>query len=159
MSPAMRLLLIALLSLPVLPAFSQRNNAKPPATVPQKAKPKLKTSWGAYSDSATITVDEARNLASALIKVTDDKKVNYTVTTYQLAYRRFAVTEDETTGKVTPTSSLVAKQFAATPLSEVWIRQLNEQLRPGEELYLFDIVVKDAQGKLYFAPELKIKTK
>jgi len=155
----MRLLLIGLLSLPVLPVFSQRTTAKPASTAAQKVKPKLRTSWGVYSDSATLTVDEARKLASALIKVTDDKKAIYTLATYQLAYRRLAVTEDENTGKVTPTTSLVAKQFAATPLPEIWIRQLNEQLRAGEELYLFDIVVKDAQGKLYFAPELKIRTK
>ena len=32
-------------------------------------------------------------------------------------------------------------------------------MRAGEELYFFDIVAKDAQGRLMFAPELRIKVK
>lgn len=125
----------------------------------QKAKPKFRTTLGNYSDSATVTVDEAEKLILQPLVVMDDKNLAYSISTYQLAYTRFAVTEDEKTGKVTPTTSLVAKQFNVTPVPASWSKFVVEQLKPGEQLYFFDIVAKDAKGKLYFVPELRIKTK
>ncbi len=129
------------------------------AAAQQKAKPKFRTQLGNYTDSATVTVDEAEKLVVLPLVITDDKNQVYTISTYQLAYTRLAVTEDEKTGKVTPTTSLVAKQFTATPVPAAWSKFVVEQLKPGEQLYFFDIVAKDAKGKLYFVPELRIKTK
>ena len=74
-------------------------------------------------------------------------------------YKRRAVTEDEQTGKVSPVMSNVSELFRTTPLSGIWLKTLTEQMRPGEELYFYDIVAKDAQGRLMFAPELRIKIK
>ena len=54
---------------------------------------------------------------------------------------------------------MVAQQFTDTPLSAVWINTIKDELHAGEELYFFDIIVKDSQGRLFFAPELKISVK
>jgi hypothetical protein len=35
-------------------------------------------------------------------------------------------------------------------------KTITEQLKPGEEIFFFDVVVKDAQGRLMFAPNLKL---
>ena len=74
-------------------------------------------------------------------------------------YKKRAVTEDEGTGKVSPTTSSVAQLFRETPVTTLWQNILSEQLKPGDELYFFDIIVKDTQGRLMFAPDLKIKIK
>ena len=137
--------------------------AKPVTTKPggfQKyTPPKLTCMLGIRSDSATIVLEEAVQLIKLPLKVTDDKKNVYTIASYQAVYKRRGVTEDEASGKVTPTVNPVIENFKTTPLSPIWIKILTEQLHIGEELYFFDIVVKDAQGRLMFAPDLRIKVK
>jgi len=155
-----KIVLPFMLSLLMVTAMAQppkKNNTKTPAG--QKAKPKFKSSIDNYSDSVVITADDARHLIAQPIIVTDEKNTTYKITTYQLVYKRAGVTEDEETGKVSPITSMVSNQFTATPLPDLWKNLVAEQLKPGEEIYLFDIVVKDAQGKLFFAPDIKIKTK
>ncbi len=104
----------------------------------------------------TVSVDEAVDLVSKPLTVTDDKKAVYTITSYQCLYRRKAVTEDEESGKVSPVSSMVAQTFKTTPLSAIWIKTISEQLKAGEEIFFCDIVVKSADGRLMFAPHLKL---
>lgn len=149
-----------------LTAFAQKT--KPSATRPAVAKPavfqkytppKLTSQLGIRSDSVTVVIEEALQLIKLPLKVTDDKKNAYTISSYQARYGKRAVTEDEKTGKAIPIMSQVINQFKTTPLSPIWIKILTEQLRTGEELYFFDIVVKDSQGRLMFAPDLKIKVK
>ncbi len=130
-----------------------------PATVQKFKPPKLSCSLGIRSDSAIVAVEEARQLITLPLKITDDKKGLYTISSYQLMYKRRAVTEDEQTGKVSPTTSNVASLFRETPVPGLWKKIITEQLMPGEELYFFDIIAKDAEGRLMFAPDLKIKTK
>ncbi len=130
-----------------------------PVAVQKFKPPKLTCSLGIRSDSATIAVEEALQMVSLPLKISDDKKNNYAISSYQLLYKRRAVTEDEETGKVTPTTSMVANLFRETPLPELWKKNITEQLRSGEELFFFDIIAKDAQGRLMFAPDLKIKIK
>ena len=122
--------------------------------------PKLISMLGIRSDSAVVYREEALQLINLPLRVTDDKKGNYTITSYQVLYRRRGVTETEDmSGKTSPTTTTVISNFKTTPLSPIWIKTLTEQLRIGEELYFFDIVAKDAQGRLMFAPDLRIKVK
>ena len=130
-----------------------------PAVVQKFKPPKLSCSLGIRTDSATIAVEEAIQLIKLPLTITDDKKSPYTISSYQLMYKRRAVTEDEESGKITPISSNVASLFRETPVPEPWKKIITEQLQPGEELYFFDIIAKDAQGRLMFAPDLKIKIK
>lgn len=147
--------------------FAQK--PKPATTKPIVTKPagfqkfipkKLISMLGNKSDSVTVFLEEALQLVKFPLRVTDDKKNVYTIASYQAMYKRRAVTEDdEMAGKVTPVVNTVIDHFKTTPLSPIWIKILTEQLRAGEELYFFDIVVKDTQGRLMFAPDLKIKVK
>lgn len=140
------------------PATSKPAASKP-AVFQKYTPPKLTCQLGIRSDSAAVVIEEALQLIKLPLKVTDDKKNVYTITSYQAMYKKRGVTEDEGTGKVTPIMSTVIDHFKTTPLSPIWIKTLSEQLRTGEELYFFEIVVKDAQGRLMFAPDLKIKVK
>jgi hypothetical protein len=40
----------------------------------------------------------------------------------------------------------------------IWVTQIKEQVNKGEELYFFDVIAKDAQGRVMYAPNLKIIT-
>ncbi len=121
--------------------------------------PKLTSMLGIRTDTATVYVEEAVQLVKLPLRITDDKKSVYTISSYRAMYKRKAVTEDEQSGKVTPIMSNVSDLFRETPLSALWIKILTEQMRPGEELHFYDIVAKDAHGRLMFAPELRIKIK
>ena len=138
-------------------AQKPKTAATKPEPVQKFKPPKLTSSLGARSDSATIVVDEALQLIRLPLKITDDKKNTYTISSYMVMYKRKAVTEDEATGKVSPTTSNVAQLFRETPLSELWKTILTEQLRSGEEIFFFDVIAKDTQGRLMFAPDLKLK--
>lgn len=112
-------------------------------------------------DAEPMLAAEAVQLVGLPIKVTDDKKTPYTVISYQAIYKRRGVTEEEVNGetKVKPTMTNASERFKTTPLPPIWVKTLTEQLRAGEELMLFDIVVKDAQGRMLFAPDIKLKIK
>ena len=166
MANFVRFLFTVVCTLSLSAVFAQK--PKPVAAKPVTAKPggfqkytppKLTSMLGIRSDSVTVVLEEALQLVKLPLKVTDDKKNVYTIASYQAVYKRRGVTEDEASGKVTPTVNPVIDNFKTTPLSSIWIKILSEQLRAGEELYFFDIVVKDAQGRLMFAPDLRIKVK
>ncbi|RYY46537.1 MAG: hypothetical protein EOO06_14320 [Chitinophagaceae bacterium] len=136
--------------------FTASAQTKPAA----KFKPlPLTTVIGGYKDSATITVAEAERTIAEKIYIVDTKKVPYTISSYQLAYRKLGVTEDEQTGKVSPTYTLVASLFKTTPLPANWIQQIREQVKAGDELWFFDIIAKDAQGRVMYAPDIKLRVK
>jgi len=121
--------------------------------------PPLSTIMGGYKDSATITVADAERIVGEKIYVADNKKVAYSISSYQFAYRKLGVTEDETTGKVSPTFTLQSSLFKTTPLSPNWIAQLKENVKAGDELWFFDVIAKDAQGRVMYAPDIKFKVK
>jgi hypothetical protein len=157
-----KIIFTVIFSLSMLMVFAQK--PKPVAAKPVKFQkftpPKLTSMLGIRSDSATVVLEEAVQLVKLPLKVTDDKKNIYTISSYQAMYKKRGVTESEDmSGKTAPTFTTVIDNFKTTPLSPIWIKTLIEQLKIGDELYFFDIVVKDAQGRLMFAPELKIKVK
>lgn len=132
--------------------------AKPAAKPIVKYKPPVvQCLLGNASGSTAIAgVEEGKNLISLPLKIVDSKNVNYTLSSYQFAYKRTGITEDEATGKTSPENDMVSSQFSVTPLPALWQTNITESLHKGETLYFFDIIVFDKQGRRFFAPELKI---
>ncbi|HRF24887.1 MAG TPA: hypothetical protein PLR98_12010, partial [Chitinophagaceae bacterium] len=100
-----KLLLVAIVVLFSMQAGAQ---TKPAAKF---KPPKLYTQLGSYRDSVSVSVAEVEQLVGGTLKIFDDKRTVYSISSYQLAYRKIGVTEDEQTGKVTPTYTLVANLF------------------------------------------------
>jgi hypothetical protein len=165
MTSVVKLLFTVLFSFTVSVVFAQKPKPKPatpakPAVFQKFTPPKLVSMLGIRSDSAAVFREEALQLVALPLKVTDAQKNVYTITSYQAMYKKRGVTEDEDmSGKTAPTTSTVIDKFKTTPLPPIWVKNLTETLRIGEELYFFDIVVKDAQGRLMFAPSLSIIVK
>ena len=119
--------------------------------------PVVKSYLGSITGKDAVTgVEEAKSVIVLPLRIEDDKKVAYTISSYQFAYKRIGLKEDEETGKATAESDLVANQFNVTPLPAIWQTNIAETLHKGESLYFFDIIVLDKQGRRFFAPELKI---
>lgn len=161
MATTIKSILTILLSCVLTLLFAQ--TPKPATTKPGTFKkftpPKLISMLGIRSDTATVLLEEAVQLVKLPLKVTDNKNAVYSISSYRAMYRRRGVTEDEETGKVSPIMSHVSDVFTETPLPARWKNILVQQLRQGEELFFYDIVAKDAEGRLMFAPVLLIKIK
>jgi hypothetical protein len=125
--------------------------------------PRLTCSLGNYKDSAIITVAEGQQLITTALKIADTKNGKYSISSYQFLYKKTGVTEEENedgpTGKTKPSTTISADLFKTTPLPQLWITNINDQLKTGDELFWFDVIVKDEQGRLMFAPTLKLKVR
>ena len=132
---------------------------KPAAKTFVKFKPPtVKTYLGKISGNGAIAgVVEIKNLVLLPIKVIDEKDVSYTINSYQFLYKRSGETEDEESGKTSPQTDIVSNHFNTTPLPDIWQKNIIEGAHKGEEIYFFDIIAIDKQGRRFFAPELKIK--
>lgn len=137
----------ALAQKPVNTAIKPAAKYKPPV---------VKSMIGKISANTTMNAAEAVQLITLPLKVTDEKNADYPISSYQFIYKRIGVTEDEETGKTKEQSDIAAQQFSTTPLPPLWQKNIAEGLHKGEELYFFDIIVLDKQGRRFFAPELKI---
>ena len=144
----------------VYDAGAQKTPGKKTVTTSQKFKaPKLYTFLGTNKDSVAVPVAIAENIIALPMKIYDDKNVEYKISSYQFLYRKKTVTEDEQTGKASPATSIVSDRFTVTPLPGLWVDKIGEELKAGEELYFFDVIAKDAQGRVMFASNLKIMTR
>ena len=161
----MRSLYKAILLTVTICLFIQAANAQKPVqknTVTQTKKfkqPKLYTTLGSFKDSSFVSPEEAEAIIAMPLKIVDDKKVEYTVSSYQFLYKRKVVTEDEQTGEVSPASSISSDRFKSSPLPPLWINIIRDQVKSGEELYFFDVIAKDAQGRVMYASNLKLMVK
>ena len=124
--------------------------------VPKFKPPVVKSYLGINTNGATVTKEEASQLIALPLKITDDKKNIYTIDSYHFLYKRKGVIQDEETGRKSTTFTNVADLFKTTPLPKVWIENLKDGFQKDEELYFFDIVVKDSKNRKFFAPDLKI---
>lgn len=133
---------------------------KTPATtispVTKFKPPVVKTLLGRNEKEATVTAEEANQLVNLPLKVVDDKNNSYTISSYQFMYKKRSVVEDEETGKRSTVFNNTASLFKETPLPKVWKENISGGLQKGEELYFFDIIVNDKQGRKFFAPDVKI---
>lgn len=122
-----------------------------------KVKVVTKTYIGKFTGNPVkLTLEQAKQALSAYLQVIDQNNNVYEISSYQLAYYRVSMTEDEVTGKVSPTTTLVSDRFYKTPLPQSWKKVIDEDLQKGEELVFFDIIALDQNGKKFFAPNLKI---
>lgn len=140
--------------------FAQTPEKKPVVTKVTKFKPPVvKPYLGVNTTDATVTAAEADQLIALPLKITDTQNNTYTIDSYHFLYKRKGVVEDEQTGRKQVSFTTVSDMFRTTPLSKVWIDNIQGGFQPGEELHFFDIVVKDKSGRKFFAPDLKITIK
>lgn len=133
-----------------------------PSVITQVAKfkpPVVKTFLGRNTNEASVTVEEANQLVTLPLRVTDDKNVTYTISSYQFMYRKKSVIENEQTGKKEIAYSSVSDLFKTTPLPKVWKDNISGGIQKNEELFFFDIVVTDKLSRKFFAPNIKILVK
>ncbi len=148
---------ILIILLPVGAGFTSVAQNKQAITKVAKFKPPLVKSYlGDNTNGAIVAKEEAAHLITLPLKITDQKNNIYSIDSYQFLYKKRSVIENEETGRKEKNFTIVADRFRSSPLPEVWINNLKDTFQPEEELYFFDIVVKDKLNRKFFAPDLKI---
>jgi hypothetical protein len=141
-------------------AFFCAAQEKPVITKVAKFKPPVvKTYLGINQNGASVTQDEAVQLITLPLRIIDEKNTAYAIDSYQFLYRKKSAIQDEETGKKQVAFTIESSRFTTSPLPKIWIDNLKIALQKDEQLYFFDIVVKDKEGRKFFAPELKITVK
>ena len=136
--------------------FSQKTNPVKIQYYKKFKAPKLITSIGNYKDTMFVSPQVADSLLGMSLKISDAKNSPYSISSYNFLYRKIVATEDEQTGKVSNTTSVKSSLFKSSPLPELWQNVIRENLRPDEELLFFDVIAKDAQGRVMYASNLKL---
>jgi hypothetical protein len=126
---------------------------------PKFKPPVVKTYLGVNQNGAEVTLDEGTQLVGLSLKITDEKNNQYPVVSYQFLYRQKSYILNDETGEKEKVFTISADRFQETPLPKLWVENIRQRLQPEEQLYFFDIVVKDKEGREFFAPEIKITIK
>ena len=154
----MRLILLIVFTFALSGLHAQKKPIK--SVSKSQVKPlKLKTFLGKNEDGSTVTLDEALQIINFPLRITDINNQRVTLLSYNFTYKRKSFLEDEATHKQQLTFTTVGDVFKVTPLPQIWRDNLTESLKKDEELFFFDIIIKDNQGRKTFAPELKIRIK
>jgi hypothetical protein len=122
--------------------------------------PVVKTYFaGIRGTTDIIPVAEGKTIIDSSLKIVDAKGNSYTVTHYQFAFTRIGGIENDSTGVVSPVTDIVADNFIATPLTDIWRKTIRETLTKGEQFHFTDIIVTDNKGNYFYAPEVIIGIK
>ncbi len=71
-------------------------------------------------------------------------------------YKKKSVIQNEQTGKKEIVFTTVVDLFKTTPLPQIWRKNIGGSIQKQEELYFFDIIVKDKLDRKFYAPDVKI---
>jgi hypothetical protein len=143
----------------VLNAFASGSIAQDTGHITKEPKfrpPVVKTLLGTSQNGAMVTSDDGNQLVSSPLKVVDEKNKSYPIVSYRFMYKQKSYVTNDETGKKEASYTLTADRFNFTPLPKLWIDNIKGRLQSDEQLYFFDIIVKDTEGRQFFAPELKI---
>ena len=135
-------------------------NAQKPKPLAKPIKQiKFISSIGGYKNNDMLPLVIADSIIGLSLKITDEKNKVYEISSYEFLYRKIVTSENEDTGKSYKTTSVRTNLFKATPLTDKWLAFVREELKPGEELHFFAVIVKDGKGNVMYAPEIKLTLK
>ena len=141
----------------LLPLASINAQVKKP--IAKFKQPKITVYLGGLKDSSFIAPAQFEEIIRLPLKFVDEKKDEKSISSYNILYKKKVVSEDEETGKVYNTTTIKNALLRATPLPILWVNALTENPKPGEEIWFYDIIVKDKQGRLMYAPNYKLYIK
>ncbi|HEX4957105.1 MAG TPA: hypothetical protein VFV46_02920, partial [Lacibacter sp.] len=117
---------------------------QPQKPTPTLTPPQLQSFWGT-TKGGSLPLEFVLNVVdSGFVWVIDDKKVKYNINRFLVVYRSKDRFEDEQTGEIKSrfnNSSLLVKNTGV--IEEKWRKMMYENIKPGDELWITDIIVRD----------------
>lgn len=121
--------------------------------------PVVVTSLGDHKNGDSVSVGEAARLLSNPVMVNDLQGKPLSIVSYGFRYKKMSFAQNPEDGKFQKMFTTVAGRFEAPVLPVIWVSSLKDELKPEEEFYYFDVMVKDNQGRKFYAPDLKLYLK
>jgi hypothetical protein len=123
---------------------------------PKLTPPPLQSFWG-NTKGGKLPLEFALNVIDSAVWVIDDKKNRYAISKFIMVYRSKDRYEDEQTGEVKSRFNSNSTIVRNTPvLEEKWRKMIYENLKPGDEILITDIIVRDKRNNFFKAPDLTI---
>lgn len=124
--------------------------------VPKLTPPELQSFWS-NTKGGHLPLENVLAIIDSAVWVMDVKKNKYFISRFILLYRSKDKYEDEQTGEIKTRFNSNSTQVRNAPvLEEKWRKFLYENIKPGDEVWISDIIVRDKKGEYYKAPDVKV---
>jgi len=122
-------------------------------------KPVLISYWG-NTKGGNLSLDKALELVDSSIIVTNDKKEKMQVARFFIHYKSLDNFEDEKTGNILQRYNSDGEYIRESNiLTEYWRKYIYESLKRGDEIIITELYIRDKEGFLFLAPDIKISVK
>lgn len=118
--------------------------------------PVVQSFLGVHAGSDTVQLEEAAQIIKLPLVVKDGKGNTFKIENYRFLYRRKGFIENAETGRPEVHYTTVAARFDTVSLPKIWLQNIGLTLQSGDELFYFEILAADKEGKLFYAPDVKI---
>lgn len=122
------------------------------------ALPQLYTQLGGYQKKAHISFQEMQRIIDSPLQIADKQNKKYKVVSYLFSYRKKDVYVDDETMRLKTHYEYISYYVLENPLPKKRVKNIKAEIKEGEEFWFEKIIVKDAEGHRYFAPDIYIKT-
>lgn len=124
-----------------------------------KGVPKFQALLGG-SKGGEFTVNEVNRFIDSTLVVKDEKNFTYPVARFTAGYKFTSSYEDEETGEKKTTNDFRSQEYTDdNHMSELWRQSIKDNIRAGDELILFNIMVRMKNGKKMLVPQISFKVK
>ena len=122
---------------------------------PRLTPPKLITLWGKES-GRKISVDEMNAYLDNRLTVISNNQQKMFISRAIIIYRSKDMVEDENTGEIKYRYNSISHNFRNTDsLPEIWKKHLRENLKPGDQIHIADVLVRNRFNEIYLAPDIR----
>jgi hypothetical protein len=116
----------------------------------------MESFWGNIK-GGKLTVNDIHRLVDSSVTVITDKKEKLKISRAIFIYRSKDYAEDEKTGEVKIRYNSTAYNFRNTDqLTAQWKRTLRENIKPGDQIVIADIIVRDSKDQIFNAGDIRI---
>jgi hypothetical protein len=123
---------------------------------PKLKQPKLKSFWGGYK-SGNVNFDIVKTLIDSSIFVISETKERFSISRAIFVYRSNDKAEDEQTGLIKNVFNSSSYNYVNNDtLSQKWRKFLLESLKPGDQIHIADIIVRDKRNNLFYSEDIRI---
>ena len=123
---------------------------------PKLKQPKMESFWGGFK-GGKLNVNIVNEILDSAIFVIAEKKEKLTISRAILVYRSKDIIEDEETGIIkTKFNSTSYNYINNDTLPQSWRNFLKENIKPGDQIQIADIIVRDKRKNLFNAGDIKI---
>ncbi len=118
--------------------------------------PKLSTSWGKVMNGG-LALDRLIQIVDSSLTVKDDMGASLPVTGFRINYTFISTYKDQESGELKTTKEFRAMDVTdGSILPDLWKESIRDNAKPGDDIVINKILVRQKNGKKTMAPDLRL---